>query len=113
MYDTKFTDQALAQIVAGIVSLEFGVPMAEIFAKTKAGAHQSFVRQIAMYLVHITFGLNYSRISKAFSRDRSTVAYGCEVIEDSREDPVFDAKLEELEQFLACVPLNYLNRKAG
>lgn len=111
MTKKNIEDDALVQIVAGIASLEFGVSSAEIFAKTKAGAHQSFVRQIAMYLSHVVFGLNYSRIAKVFRRDRSTVSYGCEVIEDAREDPAFDNKICELEKFLAHLPKTYATRK--
>ncbi len=99
------SDLALAQLVAAIVAIEFGVASPRMFSKTKGPSHLSFARQVSMYLVHVVYQINLSRVARAFSRDRSTVSYACNVIEDCREDPYFDEKLVRLEIFLNRAPL--------
>ena len=42
--------------------------------------------------------LSFSEIGTVFARDRSTVAHACGLVEDQRDDPIFDAKLDYLER---------------
>jgi chromosomal replication initiation ATPase DnaA len=56
-----------------------------------------------MYLAHVSFGLSYSEIGRAFGRDRTTAAHACQLIEDRRDDPAVDAVLGALEN--ACAAL--------
>jgi hypothetical protein len=56
-----------------------------------------------MYLAHVTFGLNYAEVGRAFGRDRTTAAYACRLIEERRDDPAVDAVLGSLES--ACSAL--------
>lgn len=51
-----------------------------------------------MYLAHVACGLNMTDVGACFGRDRTTVAHACAVIENCRDDPAFDRKLERLEQ---------------
>ena len=44
------------------------------------------VRQISMYVCHVVLRLSLSDIGAAFGRDRTTVGYACNVVED-RFDP--------------------------
>ena len=60
----------------------------------------AFARQSAMYLAHVSFGLSYAEVGRAFGRDRTTAAYACRLIEDRRDDPAIDAVLGSLEN--AC-----------
>ncbi len=53
-----------------------------------------------MYLAHVTLGLTYSEVGRAFGRDRTTAAYACQLIEERRDDPAIDAVLGSLEN--AC-----------
>ena len=39
----------------------FAVPVGELIATTRRSAYVAFARQSAMYLAHVTFGLNYTR----------------------------------------------------
>lgn len=98
-------DLARAQLVMAAVALEFGIPDVEVYSRTKGNSRSSFARQIAMYLVHIVYEINLSRVARTFSRDRSTAAYACKVVEDSREDDGMDQKIQRLEDFLAGAPL--------
>ena len=98
--ERNFKDLAIAQLVVAAVALEFGVSGSCIFSKTKGPTHLSFVRQVSMYLLHTLYQINLSRVARAFSRDRSTVSYACNIIEDCREDMCFDDKIVRLETFL-------------
>ncbi len=93
-----------ALIVVAAVSLEFGISDTNLVSPEKAGRHLRFARQVAMYLAHIVYELNHTQIGRLFSKDRSTVSHACKVIEDSREDGVFDMKLIRLENFLRQAP---------
>ncbi len=60
----------------------------------------ALARQMAMYLAHVAFGLNYTEVGSIFARDRTTVAHACALIEDLRDDPVLDRALSALEAVL-------------
>lgn len=91
-------------IIVAAVSLEFGIVETNLVKPHKAGRHLRFARQVAMYLAHIVYELNHTQIGRLFSKDRSTVSHACKVVEDSREDGVFDMKLIRLENFLRQAP---------
>lgn len=99
------SDLARAQLVMAAVALEFGIPDVEVYSRTKGNSRSSFARQIAMYLTHIVYEINLSRVARTFSRDRSTASHACKVIEESRDDPVIDEKLMRLEDFLIAAPV--------
>ena len=50
-----------------------------------------------MYLAHTSYGLNLSEVGRLFERDRTTVAHACGVVEDRRDDPIFDRVLDVLD----------------
>jgi chromosomal replication initiation ATPase DnaA len=89
--------EQLCELVAITVATAFAVPLAELRATTRRPRAVAFARQCAMYLAHIVFGLTLTEVGRAFGRDRTTAAYACELIEEMRDDPVFDAALELLE----------------
>ena len=60
----------------------------------------TFARQVAMYLTHVGAGLPQAEVGRLFARDRTTVAHACAVVEEQRDDPVFDRSLEVLETAL-------------
>jgi chromosomal replication initiation ATPase DnaA len=78
----------------------FAVPVGELISTTRRSAYVAFARQSAMYLAHVTFGLNYREVARAFGRDRTTAAHACQLIEERRDDPAVDAVLGWLEH--AC-----------
>ncbi|HEY4263818.1 MAG TPA: helix-turn-helix domain-containing protein, partial [Micropepsaceae bacterium] len=59
-----------------------------------------FARQTAMYLMRVIYGLTLTEIAAYFGRDRSTVSYACQRIENLRDDPCFDHQLTQLEGLL-------------
>jgi len=98
-------DTELAQLVVAAVAIEFGVPGTKVLSPHKGSSSHSFARQVSMYLVHVVFQINLSRVARVFNRDRSTVTHACHIIEDCREDGVLDEKLSRLEAFLKEAPL--------
>jgi len=99
------SDMARARLVTAAVALEFGVPDIEVYSQTKGSSRSSFARQIAMYLTHIVYEINLSRVARTFNRDRSTASHACRVIEESRDDELIDEKLNSLEAFLQRAPM--------
>jgi len=90
---------SLLERTAGIL---FEVPVQDIRAPRRCAARTAFARQVAMYLAHVVFGLSLTEVGILFGRDRTTVAHGCAVVEDRRDDPVFDRALAVAE--FALVP---------
>jgi chromosomal replication initiation ATPase DnaA len=82
------------------VSRVFMVARDDLWSGTRGRPRVAFARQVAMYLAHVAWGLNLTEVGHLFSRDRTTVAHACGLIEDSRDDPVLDRSLELLEGVL-------------
>jgi hypothetical protein len=100
--------QRLCELVALATAAAFAVPVGELAASSRRSSYIAFARQSAMYLAHVSFGLNYSEVGRAFGRDRTTAAHACQLIEDRRDDPAVDAVLGSLEN--AC---GTLRRRLG
>lgn len=74
----------------------FGVEDRELSAFSRGVARAAHARQVAMYLAHVACRLSLTEVGRMFGRDRTTVAHACAVIEDARDDPVFDRVLDLL-----------------
>ncbi len=85
------------------VALVFEVDPAELGAATRRSPRAAFARQVAMYLTHVVCGMSMTEVGALFSRDRTTVAHACEVVEDRRDDPELDSRVERLECAIAAV----------
>lgn len=99
MLDMRFGEQdgAAASLAAGLASFGLSVPVDAILGRERGGTDAAFARQVAMYLCHVGSELSLARVAIAFGRDRSTVAHACHLIEDRRDDPVFDGWIAGLE----------------
>jgi chromosomal replication initiation ATPase DnaA len=75
------------------------VPVSDIMGRTRA-ARASRARQVAMYVANVVYGVGMTECARVFGRDRSTVSYACHRVEDERDDPVFDRRLDELERLI-------------
>lgn len=78
----------------------FGVAIPDLRAATRGYAKVALARQAAMYLAHTACSLTLTEVGRLFLRDRTTVAHACSVIEDRRDDPVFDHVMELLERIV-------------
>lgn len=56
------------------------------------------IRQISMYVCHVTLQMKLTAIGRGFGRDRSTVARACAVVEDRRDDKNFDEFVSAIER---------------
>ena len=97
---THRADAAMAGFVTSVVSVATGVEADRIFAATRQSAPAARARHMAMYLAHVGFAWPLSRVGAAFGRDRTTASHAVHLIEDLRDQPLFDAALDVLE---ACV----------
>ncbi|MGF9692940.1 MULTISPECIES: helix-turn-helix domain-containing protein [unclassified Rhizobium] len=61
------------------------------------------VRQIAMYVCHVVLSIPLSEIGPAFGRDRTTVGHACHVVEDRRDDRVYDDFISSVERIVSAV----------
>lgn len=89
---------AARDLIEQAVAAVFAVPLAELKAQTRRKAPIAFARQVAMYLAHVVCGLSLTEVGLLFGRDRTTVGHACGLIEDRRDDPVFDHLMEHLER---------------
>lgn len=97
-------DQATAALIAQLVSLITGVRVDQIAAPTRLSAEAAKARMISMYLAYITQSWSLSHVANVFGRDRTTVGYACRQVEDLRDDPDFDALLDQVETCLKVAP---------
>jgi chromosomal replication initiation ATPase DnaA len=82
------------------VAAAFTVPVGELRAASRRRAPVALARQSAMYLAHVTLGLTFTEVGRAFGRDRTTAAHACRKIEDRRTELRLDVALAELEHAL-------------
>lgn len=87
----------LCAAVETAVAATFAVHPMTLRGKTRGAYLVAFARQAAMYLAHVVFGFTYSEVGRAFSRDRTTAAHACRLMEEHRDDPAIDALLGALE----------------
>jgi chromosomal replication initiation ATPase DnaA len=90
----------------------FEVGIEEFRAPTRGSARAAFARQVAMYLAHVGCGVSLTEVGRLFERDRTTVAHACGLIEDKRDDPDFDYRLDHLERAVSCL-IDALSMRQG
>lgn len=61
------------------------------------------VRQIAMYVCHVALRMPMRDVGLGFGRDRTTVSHACNVVEDRRDEPHFDALVSAIERVATLV----------
>lgn len=93
----------LRRIIAEAVGDIFGVPQADLSKPSRGKARVALARQAAMYVAHVACGLSLTQVGQIFGRDRTTVAHACAVIEDRRDDPIFDRTLELMEWMVPAI----------
>jgi chromosomal replication initiation ATPase DnaA len=92
----RSTPQSREAIEQAVVQV-FGVGRDDLHRLSRGRAKVALARQVAMYLAHVACGLTLTDTGRLFGRDRTTVAHACGVIEDRRDDPLFDRALDLLE----------------
>lgn len=92
----QLSDAQLRDILEAAIAAAFKVSSPHLRTATRGFAHVAFARQAAMYLAHIALGLSLTDVGRIFSRDRTTVAHACVVVEDLRDDWQLDRVLDLL-----------------
>jgi chromosomal replication initiation ATPase DnaA len=87
----------IARLIVTLTAREFCVDSNTLRGRTRGSPRAAFARQVAMYVAHVTFALDFAAIGRVFRRDRTTVAHACRVVENRRDDRAFDARLGTLE----------------
>jgi chromosomal replication initiation ATPase DnaA len=93
---------ALCEGMIDVAAALFQVSSKDMRRAGRTGQGVSRVRQIAMYVTHITLGLTMAEVGKGFQRDRTTVLHACHLVEDMRDDAEFDAIVGTLERVAAA-----------
>jgi chromosomal replication initiation ATPase DnaA len=88
------------KLILHAVASVFMAPVQELVADRRSSSQVAFARQVAMYLAHVGCGFSKTRVGELFGRNRATVAHGCRVVEDRRDDPRLDRSLNVLEVVL-------------
>ena len=86
------------QLCFAVAALEFGAHDLALGRPGARGPLTNFARQVAMRLAHATLGMNCTQIARLVGRDRSTVAHGCQVVEEECDDPVFAMRMDRMER---------------
>lgn len=87
-----------------------GVSVPDLECATRCAAAVAFARQILCYLANTALDLNYAEVGALIARDRATIRHACEIIEDRRDDPAFDAFVNSLEEAFRLVSHARLTR---
>lgn len=100
-YSRRTIDRrTVRQMIEVTVAAALDLPVEELAAKTRRTAPVAFARQISMYCAHVTFGWSLTEAGAVFSRDRTTAAHACRVVEDRRDCPHIDAIVSTVEDTL-------------
>lgn len=86
-----------------LAALVYGIDIAAWSQRIRSERRLTEARQQGMYLANVCFGLGFEEIAEEITRDRTTVRYGVEKVEDRRENPHFEGVVLSLETLLACL----------
>lgn len=109
------TERAI-ELCEGMIDLAaafFNVSSKEVRQPGRTMANAARVRQIAMYVTHVSLGLAMNDIARGFGRDRTTVLYACHLIEDLRDDIDFDRIVQTVERIATAAFANRTRRSDG
>ena len=90
--------EAMIDICAAL----YNVSSKELRQTGRTAADVSRVRQIAMYVTHVTLGVSVPEVGRGFARDRTTVRHACHLIEDMRDEVDFDRAVMTAERVAAA-----------
>ena len=96
----------MAAVCDGVIDIAaalFNVSGRELRHPGRSGLGVARVRQIAMYVTHVSLGLSMRDVGQGFGRDRTTVLHACHLIEDMRDDAEFDGIVAMAERVVRAV----------
>lgn len=60
-------------------------------------------RHIAMYVCHVTLGMQMAVVAAGFGFDRTTVSYACHTVEKRRDDPAYEEFVHAVERVAKAI----------
>lgn len=91
---------AICDGVIDIAAALFNVSGRELRHPGRTILQVSRVRQIAMYVTHVSLAISMRDVGIGFGRDRTTVLHACHTIEDLRDDAEFDSIVTTVERVI-------------
>lgn len=88
--------------VIDLVCAYFNIPTRELRRTGRSNLEIAQVRQIAMYVAHVTLRLTMKQVGVGFSRDRTTVLHACHIVEDMRDDDDHDRIISHVERLVTA-----------
>jgi chromosomal replication initiation ATPase DnaA len=82
-------------LVEQLVMRAFGLDLPTLISERRGRAPVAFARQVAIYLSHVHL--------RMFRRDRTTAGHACRRVEDRRDDPEVDRRIEAVTMALDSV----------
>ena len=107
--NAPLTDRQAVAMCDGVIDLLaalFSVSGKHLHSPKRHGRSIARVRQVGMYVAHVTLGMRMVDVATGFGRDKSTVMYACHLIEDLRDDLEFNrivAKAEQITRIAFCL----------
>lgn len=99
------TDPAIASAmcdgIIDLIAIFFNVSGRQLRSPQRTSRPVSRVRQIGMYVAHVTLGMKMTAVGTGFGRDKSTVVHACHTIEDMRDDEDFDVIVSRVERLIS------------
>lgn len=86
-------EQAQLQLVLTYLRNSQNIASHYLLGPSRGSRHLSRARQTLYYLLHICFGMSFSRIAELVHRDRTSVSHGVRQIEDLRDQEAIDRYL--------------------
>jgi len=99
----RFEGESAVAACDGIIDLLavfFNVSGRRLRSAGRASLPIARVRQIGMYIAHVTLGMKMTAVGAGFGRDKSTVVHACHTIEDMRDDEDFDRIVARVERLV-------------
>lgn len=101
---------ALCDSLIDITAALFGISSRELrqIGPARPCLEVARIRQLAMYVAHVTLRLSMKDVGIGFGRDRTTVTHACHLIEDLRDDIEFDRMVVMTEKIASAAFRNHL-----
>jgi hypothetical protein len=96
--DLAAENQKLRTKIEEAIAMGFDLQPELLGFPSRGRADVALARQVSMYIARVSLSFSLTHVGKMFERDRTTVAHACEVVEQHRDDDLFDLAITRLEQ---------------
>jgi DnaA-like protein len=91
------------KIASELAAMVYGVVFHHLQERVRSERRLTEARQLGMYIANVCLRVTYEEIAESIGRDRTTVRYGIEKVEERRENPLFDTLLIAIETLVGCL----------